>query len=162
MCESFHVVLFATLLLLAASVLFVVENDFVSTSKMDSALAKLESETESLEETSLFTKRALWSASGSLSIVILTMTAIALLNRPLDKPNTLIVNSRWLRLAPRVPAIAIICCLPLFPHMSSTLWCGAATSILYVIFLWEWMSGMERDWKVLEPKEGVAQNEDPI
>ena len=80
------------------------------------------------------------------------MTMIALLNRSLYKPETLLVNSRWIRLAPRIPGIILIVCLPLIKSLNAGTWCGAVASILYGVFLWEWMAGMEKDWKILEPK----------
>lgn len=90
------------------------------------------------------------------------MTIIALLNRPLDKSKTLIVNSRWIRLAPRVPAIAVLICLPLFDNLSGAGWCGGVTTTLYVVFLWEYFAGMEKNWTVMEPKDGEekSQSED--
>ncbi len=84
------------------------------------------------------------------------MTVIALLNLPLDRPKTLIINSRWIRLAPRIPALAVICCLPLSEHLSGAGWCGGVTTTLYAVFLWEWIAGMERNWKLLEP---IAESE---
>ena len=54
----------------------------------------------------------------SLAISVTAMTVVGLLNRPLDKPNTLTVNSRWIRLAPRILALATICRLPLFENLS--------------------------------------------
>ncbi len=61
-------------------------------------------------------------------------------------------------MAPRLPAIAFIVCLPLFRSMDAAHWCGAATAILYGVFLWEWFVGMERNLKVLEPKGEANYN----
>jgi len=56
---------------------------------------------------------AVWSASVSLSVTLASMTGIALLNRPLDPPKTLWINSRLLRLAPRMLGVVVLCCIPL-------------------------------------------------
>ena len=85
------------------------------------------------------------------------MTAIALLNRPLDPPKTLVINSRLLRIAPRLPITVVIICLPLFPNMSGSIWCAAAVSLLYAVFLWEWFGGLEKDWKVFEEEEEKSE-----
>jgi hypothetical protein len=89
---------------------------------------------------------AIWTSSISLAITLFCMTHVALLNRPLDKPHTLVVNSRWIRLAPRVPAVVLIMCLPLM-NLSGSSWCGFATIIIYAIFLWETYAGLERGWR---------------
>lgn len=104
-----------------------------------------------------FTNYALWVASISLGSVMACMTAIALLNRPLDPPKTLVINSRLLRIAPRLPITVVIICLPLFPNMSGSIWCAAAVSLLYAVFLWEWFGGLEKDWKVFEEEEEKSE-----
>lgn len=81
------------------------------------------------------------------------MTFIALLNRPLDKPKTLVVNSRWVRLAPRLPGIAIIACLPLFDAIKGSRWCAGALVVLWALFLWEWIAGLERGWEFFEGRD---------
>ncbi|CZR61497.1 uncharacterized protein PAC_11394 [Phialocephala subalpina] len=153
----FHIVIFAALLILAASVLFLVEHPGARTSTettttTEAAAKRQESELLPESEVPHFTLYALWSASIALGTTIFGITIIALLNRPLDKPKTLLVNSRRIRMAPRLPAIALIVCLPLFKSLNAGSWCGVSTSILYVVFLWEWMAGMERNWQILEPK----------
>lgn len=151
---SAHLVLFAFLLILAASVLFIVEHPYTtSTSNGDQPVI---TNPNSEPELTHYTHYALWSASISLAISLTAMTVIALLNLPLDRPKTLIINSRWIRLAPRIPALAVICCLPLSEHLSGAGWCGGVTTTLYAVFLWEWIAGMERNWKLLEP---IAESE---
>jgi hypothetical protein len=142
--HSLHITMFGALLILAASVLFLVEND-----KIPSDDAEDVSDAEAIVKKE--TNRALWAASASLALTLLTMTCVALLNRSLDKPGTLVISSRWVRLAPRGPAIVLIMCLPLF-HISGSTWCGTACLIVYAEFLWEWFGGLEKDWKWLEPK----------
>lgn len=82
------------------------------------------------------------------------MMCVALLHRSLDKPNTLVVDSRWIRLAPRVPAIVLIMCLPLM-NLSGSAWCGFACIVIYVVFLWEAFAGLEKDWKWIQTEGEV-------
>lgn len=82
------------------------------------------------------------------------MTCIALLNRPLDGPKTLLVNSRWVRLMFRLPVIVVIVCLPVIRGMNGPWWIGATVLLLYPLFLYEWVSGLETGWKFIESKGG--------
>lgn len=107
--KFFHVVLFAALFVMAASVLFLVEHSYTTPSsrsmKRETSIEGDSSGSESEASDIYYSQYALWSASSSCAIVIFAMMGIALLNRPLDKPKTLVVNSRWIRLVPRFPAI---------------------------------------------------------
>jgi hypothetical protein len=148
--------MFGALLFLDSSVLFLVKNR--GASSIQEALEarqenSSESATESPAEVGHFAHYALWVASISLGVTMTCMTGIALLNRNLDPPKTLVINSRLLRIAPRLPATIFIICLPLIPGMNGGNWCGAAVSLLYIIFLWEWLAGLERDWRFFEPKD---------
>ena len=122
------------LLTLAASILFLVQHTNATADVTPGITERATSETLTPEEEARFTNYALWSASASLGIVLFTMTSIALLDRPLDKPKTLIINSRLVRLAPRVPAIVVICCLPLIDGLSGGAWTGGAAVILYIVY----------------------------
>ena len=148
----FHGIMFGALLFLDASVLFLIENYGTS---IVTAVARVESsaETSSPEDIARFVHYALWVASICLAVTITCMTSIALLNRPLDPPKTLVINSRLLRLLPRLPATIFIICLPLLPRMEGGTWCGAAVSVLYGVFMWEWYGGLERDWTFFERKD---------
>lgn len=134
--------MYGSLLTLAAAVLFLIDNQSIFTT-----IPPGEQNTE-LTHFSV----ALWSASGSLSLALFSMTCIALLNRPLDKPKTLFVNDRYLRLAPRIPAIVAIMCIPLIKNLTAQGWCGGAVTTLYVVFLWEMVAGLESGWQWFEPR----------
>jgi hypothetical protein len=138
------------LLTLAASILFLVQHTNATADVTPGITERATSETLTPEEEARFTNYALWSASASLGIVLFTMTSIALLDRPLDKPKTLIINSRLVRLAPRVPAIVVICCLPLIDGLSGGAWTGGAASILYIIYIWEWIASLEKGFTLYE------------
>jgi len=141
-----NLTMFGALLIVAASVLFLVKNDSTEAAAIHS------DSTDPASEQRHFTLLAVWSASTSLAIVVLSMTHIALLNRPLDKPNTLVVNSRYIRLAPRIPAIVLIMCLPLIHNFTGSSWCGGASIILALVYMWESFAGLEKDWKFFQPK----------
>jgi hypothetical protein len=147
--------MFAALLFLDASTLYLVEH------RDSRPIRKRETETptqeEDSEEVSHYILFALWTGSISLASTLFSMTHLALLNRPFDPPRTLLINSRLIRLAPRLPAIAAIVCLPLFDKMDGGTWCGAAIIICYILFVFESIAGMERDWKVIEPREAREQ-----
>jgi hypothetical protein len=152
--------MFSSLLILAASILFLVEHQGLSTSPSPSEPAAPErraeeSVMEPVPKESIF---AIWSASVNLSLVILFMTSIALLNRSLDKPKTLLVSSRWIRMAPRIPLMAVICCLPLIEPLPSAEWFGITCSCMYGLFMWEWVAGLERHWQLLEPKSSDQED----
>jgi len=149
-----HVFMFGALLILATSSLFLVQHQdaLIHTPEEPAGVERRAqgSEAESAPKPAIY---AIWSASVNLSCVILFMTCIALLNRSLDKPKTLVVNSRWIRMAPRIPIIAIICCLPLIKTITVSRWFGIVVCLLYVVFWWEWIAGLERNWQMLEPKD---------
>lgn len=149
--QTLHVIMFGSLLCLDSSSFYLVEH---LTTKFSDTKSEAEDSNpeESAEVTAHYFLYALWTASISLAVTLFCMTHVALLHRPLDPPKTLVINSRLLRLAPRFPATVIIICLPLFKNMSGAVWCGAAVSILYIIFCFETFAGMERDWRFLEPK----------
>lgn len=152
MSHSLHVVMFGSLLCLDASALYLVEHRGAKRSETTSEVESSNTE-ESAEELAHYFIYALWCASISLAITLFCMTHVALLHRSLDPPKTLVVNSRLLRLAPRLPATVAIICLPLFKNMSGAAWCGAAIIIVYFLFLFESYAGMERNWKFFESKE---------
>jgi len=143
---SLHLTMFGALLIVAASVLFLVKNDSTEAAAIHTDATNPQSKQRHL------TLLAVWSASTSLASVILSMTHIALLNRPLDRRNTLVINSRYVRLAPRIPAIVLIMCLPLIHNLTGSWWCGGASTILAIVYTWESFAGLEKDWKFFQPK----------
>lgn len=142
--------MFAALLILAASTVFLVKNNTVTTTLgSDNTDPKSDDERKA-------THNAIWTGSVSLAITLFCMTTVALLHRSLDEPGTLMIHPRLLRLAPRVPAMVVILCLPLM-QLSGGTWCGLATLVIYVVFLWEQFAGLEKDWKWFQPKEAAEE-----
>lgn len=98
-------------------------------------------------------KEAFWTSSICLAVTLASMTCITLLNKPLDKPKTLVINSRYIRLAPRLLGIVVIVCLPLFSTIDGAKYFGAQLVVMFMLFLWEWFTGLEREWKWFESRE---------
>jgi hypothetical protein len=154
--SRFHLYMFGALLILAASTLFLITHQ--DETIPPSIAAKRSETTPTVTEEKLNgILYAIWSASISLGSVLICMTCITLLNRSLDKPRTLIINSRWIRLGLRIPITAVIVCLPLISNLTASRWCGAAVCLLYGMFLFEWVAGLERDWQFLESKKRAEE-----
>jgi len=100
-----------SLLTLAASVSFLIDHLDIEAGPEAVTEAVTDGESSEIIRSVVY---VLWSASVSLAITIISITGLALLNRSLDPPKSLVINSRLIRLAPRVPAVAVILCLPLF------------------------------------------------
>ena len=97
--HSLYIIMFGASLTLAASVVFLVRN-----AKIATAIDEDISDPVTIVECA--THPAVWVSSISLAVTHLYIAYIALLNKSLDDPRTLIISSRWVRLALRVPAIA--------------------------------------------------------
>ncbi|KAF8852281.1 hypothetical protein BDZ45DRAFT_749783 [Acephala macrosclerotiorum] len=96
--------MFASLLIVAASTLFLVEYR-TGPKSIDTVTARASANEG--EDKSDAVSFALWSASTSLPVALFSMTVMALLNRPFDPPKTLLANNRYIRLA----VIFVIACL---------------------------------------------------
>lgn len=111
--QLFHILTFMSLLTLAASASFLVNHLDLS-----ATTALVEKRAEGVAEEAVRSlATVLWSRSVSLAITLISITGFTLLNRPLDLPKTLLVNRLMLRLAPRLPAVVVILCLPLIPNL---------------------------------------------
>ncbi|KAF2431249.1 hypothetical protein EJ08DRAFT_193307 [Tothia fuscella] len=69
------------------------------------------------DELTMFEYRTLWPVSVSLAIAVGSMTAQALMDKSLDTPGTLIINSRYSRLSARAIYVIINLCLPLVVNL---------------------------------------------
>jgi hypothetical protein len=81
------------------------------------------------------------------------MTLKSLLNRGLDNPGTLLVDSRYIRMAPRAVACVIIMCLPAVNDISPSTFFGIILALLQCLILWEVVASMEKGAKWFEPKD---------
>jgi hypothetical protein len=81
------------------------------------------------------------------------MTLKALLNRSLDRPGTLLVNNRYLRMAPRAVVCIVAICLPAVNEINTVTFLGSLVGLLQTLAWWEVMAAMESGAKWFEPKE---------
>lgn len=144
--DRLHITLYSALLFLDVSILFLIEH----------SLSKRELEADEVTDPHVenFIRRALWTGSGALSVVLASITSLALLNRSLDRPGTLWVSSRLVRLAPRFVVVVLILCLPLKDGIEGSEWVLWVVGMLYILLWWEWWAGLEKDWTFFEPKDG--------
>jgi hypothetical protein len=143
--HSFHIPLFASLLTLSSSVLYILKISVGNTTNT-------EGEQITEDESKVFVHRAIWNMAASLSLIILSMTFQALADKPLDPPGTLIVNNRYIRLSSRVLYIIVIMTIPIKADITVNLFLGIAGVGLSMILWWEWIVSLEQPAKLLEPK----------
>jgi len=84
------------------------------------------------------------------------MTLLALLHKPIQAPYKVLVNSRNLRVLPRLCIVIIIPCLPLVLHPGYQI--GTLAGLTSGVSVFEFVASWRRDGKVFEPKE-VARAE---
>ena len=96
--------------------------------------------------------RAKWTASIGLSLTLLFITFMSVLNRSLDRPDTLTVNNRYARLAPRIAIAVTVACINLKHDLAPEALMAIAMVLLWLDALWEFYAGLEKDAKILEPK----------
>ena len=94
---------------------------------------------------------AKWSVSSTLLIILVCLTLIALLNRSLDSHGTLKVNSRYLRLLPRLITAVIALCLAIDRTLTPYSFLGILTLILLLCLIWEWTASLESGGGFVEP-----------
>jgi len=95
---------------------------------------------------------ARWTISGALSSTLLLMTGKALLNRSLDPRETLLVNNRYLRMAPRLAVSVVVICLPIKHNIDTTAFLGIIVGLLQLLISLEYMAGMEKGFPWFEMK----------
>jgi hypothetical protein len=81
------------------------------------------------------------------------MSSIVLLNQSIDAPGTLLVNNRYLRLGMRAVAVVILLCLPINSDLSNRVYLGTIAGLLQATVWWEYITGLERGAKLIEPRE---------
>ena len=126
--------LFATILILDASIKYLIEYTLDIQKSSSLLLAR-------------------WAISASLSGTLLLMTAKSLLNRSLDTPGTLFVDHRYLRMAPRVVFCIVIMCLPIINDIQTSTFLGIIIGLLQFLILWELIASMEKGFRFFEPKD---------
>ena len=95
--------------------------------------------------------KARWCLGISFSIVVICLSAIALLSRSLDKPGTLKITNRYLRLLPRLLLIVVALCLPVKQTMKAIDNLGIVVGCVVVILYWEWYASLDKTGGLFEP-----------
>lgn len=108
-------------------------------------------EDEAAHKLAIAMHSAKWTASTTLSLVLFNQAYIALLNRSLDRPRTLMVSNRYLRMFPRLLVVVIALCLPIDEAMSGVIYLGILSAILTPCLLWEWVVSLEYGGGLVEP-----------
>jgi hypothetical protein len=103
---------------------------------------------------------AMWTVSASLTISLQALTVLAVLNKSLDPPKTLIVNNRYVRLAPRMAAVPVVVCLPVGQHLLPGSFIGILAAVMYFLIMWEKICTIEHGGAIFEPWGEWKQNMD--
>lgn len=162
--QTSHVALYGSMLLLSSGMLGLIEYVGVEsepptseTSETSEAMALIWRRAEGATEAAVTTHDQMRVAAVTVCIslaVVLCMTLlIALASRPVDRAQTLVINNRLIRLAPR--ALAIVFCALIwlvdFPDPLELL--GTLASVMAIVVLWEWHTSLEKDWKWVQTKQ---------
>ena len=109
-----------------------------------------------LEDHAYRIRLARWTVAAALSLTIACITAITLLNRSLDGPQTLWINNRYIRMVPRAVVALVVLLLPLKSDISTTLFLITSTTLLLALMLWEYIASFEKGWHWIEPKDTLS------
>lgn len=139
--------MFQSALILGVSIVYVVQHP------LDTSYEPPPEEnptTAEIDDANLMDK-ARWCLGISFSIVVICLSAIALLSRSLDKPGTLKITNRYLRLLPRLLLIVVAICLPLKQTMKAIDNLGIVVGCVVVILYWEWYASLDKTGGLFEP-----------
>lgn len=142
-----------------ASFLYLIENLIEEDSSNDtSETADIENtESKGTKDSRSALIAAKWTATTSLGIALFCFTAKDLLNKCLDRPGTLLIDNRYIRLAPRIILACILVCINIGDPLSPQSLISVVMSMIWVVGVWEWISGLEKGARLVEPKNPEAQ-----
>ncbi|KAF2095829.1 hypothetical protein NA57DRAFT_58899 [Rhizodiscina lignyota] len=144
---SFHIPLFSSFLTLASSVMFMLRNHAQLPENVDQNDEKVPA--EDLRD---YIYSSMWTMSVSLSIILISMTCLALLDKSLDPPGTLRVNNRYVRLSGRIVYVVVILTVPIKKDLSMDLYLGIAGVMMSFLTSWEWVVSLEKGGSFFEPR----------
>ena len=147
--SSFHIPIFMSTLTLSAGIMFIIRD--AAATLDDSATS------ENIPEEDLpnFIHRAIWTIGISLAGAIASMTGLALLDEPVDRPDLLRVNNRYIRLSGRFVYILIVLLLPIKSDINAEIYLGVCSILMTFMIMWEWSSSLEKEWRWFEPKPKI-------
>ena len=108
------------------------------------------------KELPAYVGHAVWTVACSLSLLILSMTGLALLDESVSPPKSLRVSNRYVRLSGRLVYICIAMLVPLCKDLNSEVYLAVCALLLMALSLWEWIVSTDKDGKIFEPKGGTG------
>ncbi|KIX96841.1 uncharacterized protein Z520_07561 [Fonsecaea multimorphosa CBS 102226] len=144
-----HIPLFSSILTFASSVMFIIRHQ--PDAPYNSLTGQASAEKIPQDDLPLYLYRAVWTCATSLGVIMLSMTALALLDKSLDEPATLKINNRYIRLAGRIVYIIVIPCVPAAHNIDADLFLGIAAFMLLGVTVWEWNVGLDKGGALIEP-----------
>ena len=150
--------MFHATLILGVSNLFIIANPYVNAlpkeSNQHAVTEKVtpESNSESADEQQLrdFMFSAKWSVGTSLALVVFCQLILALLSRNLDKPGTMKVDNRYIRLLPRFLLCIVAVVLPIARKMAGSYMLAILLGCLVATLWWEWICSMDKGGRIFE------------
>ena len=97
---------------------------------------------------------ALWTGSAAASCVVFSLGCLHRLNRSALQSKGHIIDNVFVRLSPRFALVVVLPCLPLIPHLSGAVWMALVVGLVYLVTVWELLSGFRREGAFFEPKSG--------
>ena len=164
MSTSIHVIMFYATLVLGVAVRFIIAHPHTNSdfhkeaadsateppstpNLLSRATSKAPSHEVSVEE---LMWRAKWTTCITLSLVITCMTVGALLHSSQDRPGTLKINNRYIRLAPRIIVVVVSLLLPLSKEMQGSTLLGTTLIATYSCFMWEYTASLDKHGGFIE------------
>ena len=160
--HSIHVLLFSNVVLLSSGVLYLVSYVPPKTpDRQGDPTSELSARTQPppfpvtaegvpLSESLHTRQTAIGIVFSTLAIILASLLALALLNRPLDPPHTLLVNNRYIRMAPRAGAVVLCAALTAVNWSYSLTPLGVCCIVVWAVLNWEWCAGMETNGGLIE------------
>ena len=112
------------------------------------------------EKLPLYLHRAIWYVSGSLAIIMLSTISLALLDRPLDKPGTLRLSNRYVRLSGRAVYSLIVVLIPLQNNLKPGLFLGTCSLLLMALSVFEFVVSAQKGGAIFESKRLAPETSD--
>lgn len=139
--------MFQSALILGVSVVYIVQHPLQNASQPP---PEDNPSPEELADTNLMSK-AKWCLGTTFTMTILLLFAIATMCRSLDKPGSLKVTNRYLRLLPRLSLVVLALCLPLKRSMAGSSFLAILVGVLGPVLFWEWYASLEKSGAIFEP-----------
>ena len=150
--------MFHATLILGVSNLFIIANPFTNalptegesgseTDKPTPVSDSTQTEERSLET---FMYSAKWTVGVSFAVLVGCQIILALLSRNLDKPGTMKIDNRYIRLLPRLLICIIAVLLPLARKMVGSVMLAILLGCTTATLWWEWITSLDKTGMVFE------------